>query len=199
MAVASNSRQAPEARAISSPWPRRPNPVTSVALRTPAATSTSAAARLSRRIDAMEASRSDGDVRPCRAPDTMSPVPSGFVSSSVSPGRAPPLRRSRSGWATPTTASPNFGSRSRIVWPPASVPPASRTTCAAPPTIAAMTSVGRSSGKAAIESAKSTRPPMAKTSEQAFAAAIAPKVAGSSTSGGKKSTVPITARSSESR
>ena len=97
------------------------------------------------------------------------------------------------------TASPNFGSGSRIVWPPASVPPASRTTSAAPPTIAAITSVGRSSGNAAIDSAKSTRPPIAKTSEQAFAAAIAPKVAGSSTSGGKKSTVPITARSSERR
>ena len=119
--------------------------------------------------------------------------------SSTSPGRAPPLRSSRSGWATPTTASPNFGSGSRIVWPPASVPPASRTTSAAPPTIAAMTSTGSSSGKAATDRANSTRPPMANTSEQALAAAIAPNVAGSATSGGKKSTVPMTARSSVSR
>ena len=35
------------------------------------------------------------------------------------------------GWAAPMTASPYFGSGSRIVWPPASVPPASRTFAAA--------------------------------------------------------------------
>ncbi len=84
------------------------------------------------------------------------------------------------------------------MWPPASVPPASRTTSAAPPTIAAITPGGRSSGNAATESANSTRPPIAKTSEQALAAAIAPNVAGSATRGGKKSTVPMTARSSVS-
>ena len=65
--------------------------------------------------------------------------------------------------------------------------------------MAAITSAGSSSGKAATDRAKSTRPPIAKTSEQAFAAAIAPNVAGSATSGGKKSTVPMTARSSDSR
>jgi hypothetical protein len=42
-------------------------------------------------------------------------------------------------------------------------------------------------------------PPIAKTSLRAFAAAIAPKSAGSSTSGGKKSTVKTSARSSSSR
>jgi hypothetical protein len=39
-------------------------------------------------------------------------------------------------------------------------------------------------------------PPIAKTSFKAFVAAIRPKVAGSSTSGGKKSTVKTIARSS---
>ena len=40
-----------------------------------------------------------------------------------------------------------------------------------------------------------TRPPMAKTSLQALAAAMAPKSSGSSTSGGKKSVVDTRARS----
>ena len=76
------------------------------------------------------------------------------------------------------TARPYFGSGSRIVWPPASVPPASRTLRAAPSKIAASTSRGRSSGNAAIDRANSTRPPIAKTSLSAFAAAISPNVRG---------------------
>jgi len=112
---------------------------------------------------------------------------------------APPLRSSLSGCAAPITARPYFGSGSRIVWPPASVPPASRTLDDAPSKIAASTSRGRSSGKAAIDSAKRTRPPIANTSLNAFAAAISPNVRGSSTSGGKKSSVPMMARSSLTR
>ena len=53
MAAASKTSRTPEARAISRPWPRSPKPVTSVAARIPAATSTSAAARFSRRMDAI--------------------------------------------------------------------------------------------------------------------------------------------------
>src|SRR5687768_15317462 len=53
------------------------------------------------------------------------------------------------------------------------------------------------SGNAAMLSASTTCPPMANTSLQALAAAIAPKSAGSSTSGGKKSVVDTIARSSE--
>ena len=48
-------------------------------------------------------------------------------------------------------------------------------------------------------SAITTRPPMANTSLQALAAAMAPKSAGSSTSGGKKSVVDTMARSSLTR
>ena len=114
----------------------------------------------------------------------------------MSPGRAPPLRSSRSGWAAPITASPYFGSGSRIVWPPASVPPASRTLAAAPSKTAASVSRGSSSGNAAIDRAKRTRPPIANTSLSAFAAAISPNVRASSTSGGKKSSVPMIASSS---
>ena len=126
-------------------------------------------------------------------------MPSRFVSTSRSPGRAPPLRSSLSGCAAPMTASPYLGSGSRIVWPPASVPPASRTLAEAPAKISVMTSRGRSSGKAAIDSANRTRPPIANTSESALAAAISPNVRGSSTSGGKKSSVPMIARSSPTR
>ena len=65
--------------------------------------------------------------------------------------------------------------------------------------IAAMASCGRRSGKAEMFSAITTRPPMANTSLQALAAAMAPKSAGSSTSGGKKSVVDTMARSSLTR
>ena len=47
--------------------------------------------------------------------------------------------------------------------------------------------------------ASTTRPPMAKTSLHALAAAIAPKSDGSSTSGGKKSVVDTSAVSALSR
>ena len=59
-----------------------------------------------------------------------------------------------------------------------------------------MAGFGKSSGKAAIESANSTRPPIANTSDSALAAAISPYATGSSTRGGKKSSVPMMARSS---
>ena len=135
------------------------------------------------------AARSPADALPWRLPLTSSPVPSRFVRISTSPGRAPPLRSSRSGCPAPMTARPYFGSGSRIVWPPASVPPASRTFDAAPSKTAASVSRGSSSGNAAIDSAKRTRPPIANTSLSAFAAAISPNVRASSTSGGKKSSV----------
>ena len=60
-------------------------------------------------------------------------------------------------------------------------------------------SIGSSSGNAAIDSANRTRPPIANTSDKALAAAISPYVRASSTSGGKKSSVNTSARSSSSR
>src|SRR5206468_5029087 len=65
---------------------------------------------------------------------------------------------------------------------------AARTCSSAPAKTAATMAVSSSSGNAAIESASSGTPPIAKTSLSAFVAAIRPKTAGSSTSGGKKST-----------
>ena len=44
----------------------------------------------------------------------ISPVPSGFVTKSESPGCAPFFGQIPSGRAVPTTASPYFGSASRI-------------------------------------------------------------------------------------
>ena len=125
-------------------------------------------------------------------------MPSGFVRKSASPGCAPFFGQIPEGCTVPTTASPYFGSGSRIVWPPASRAPAARTCESAAAKTAASVSTGSSSGKAAIESASSGEPPIANTSLSAFVAAIAPKSAGSSTSGGKKSSVKTSARSSSS-
>ena len=102
------------------------------------------------------------------------PVPSGLVRKSASPGLAPFFGQMPFGCTVPTTASPYFGSASRIVWPPASRPPAARTCWSAAAKISASISIGSSSGKAAIESASSGVPPIAKTSLSAFVAAIAP-------------------------
>ena len=101
-------------------------------------------------------------------------MPSGFVRKSASPGRAPLFGQKPSGWTVPTTASPYFGSSSRSVWPPARIAPAARTCSSAAPKIAASVSFGRLSGNAAIESASSGEPPIAKTSLSAFVAAIRP-------------------------
>ena len=111
-------------------------------------------------------------------------------------GRAPPLRSSRSGWAAPMTARPYLGSGSRIVCPPASVPPASRTLSDAPPKTCgqdvARQLLGERRDRQREEDAATHREHVA----HAFAAAISPNVRASSTSGGKKSSVPMIARSS---
>ena len=104
-------------------------------------------------------------------------MPSGFVRNSASPGCAPDFGQTPSGWTVPTTASPYFGSLSRIVCPPARIAPAARTCASAAARIAATVSCGSSSGNSAIESASSGRPPIAKTSFSAFVAAIVPKSA----------------------
>ena len=129
-------------------------------------------------------------------PASTMPVPSGFDSTSTSPGRAPAFVKMWSGCTRPCTARPKIGSSERIVWPPATTPPASRTTSDAADRIAPIASTGMRSGNAEMLSAITTRPPMANTSLHAFAAAIAPKSDGSSTSGGKKSVVDTIARSS---
>ena len=132
-------------------------------------------------------------------PASTMPVPSGFERTRASPARAPPFTHTRSGCTKPCTARPKIGSSERMVWPPATTPPASATTAAAAVRIAPTASTGIRSGKAEMLSAKATVAPMANTSLHALAAATAPKSAGSSTSGGKKSVVATTARSSLTR
>ena len=62
----------------------------------------------------------------------------------------------------PVTAYPNLISRSRTVWPPSSATPASRSASTPPLKIKRIVSASRSSsGKPAIASAVSGRPPMA--------------------------------------
>src|SRR5436190_2729337 len=177
--------------AVSCAWPSRPKPVTSVTACGEKGLSACAARSLSVVIQRAASERSPFSAR-------TRPVPSGFVRKTASPGRAPLFTQTPSGWTVPTTARPYFGSVSRIVWPPARIAPAARTCSSAPAKTAPTSSVGSSSGKAAIESARSGEPPIAKTSLSAFVAAIRPKSAGSSTSGGKKSTVKMSARSSSS-
>src|SRR5262245_50650078 len=62
--------------------------------------------------------------------------------------------------------------------------------------MAAMASGGMRSGNAEMFNASATDPPIVNSSLQALAAAMAPKSAGSSTSGGKKSVVDTIASSS---
>ena len=138
------------------------------------ARSSSAASLLSVRIHWTARSSGWEPVRPLLCPLMIRPVPRGFVRNSASPGRAPFFGQIASGWAVPMTASPYLGSASRIVCPPASSAPDARTCSSAAAKMRARISVGSSSGNAAIESARSGVPPIAKTSFRAFVAAIAP-------------------------
>ena len=89
----------------------------------------------------------------------------------------------------PVTARPYNGSAAVIVCPPRIGAPAAMATSAPPRRISLISPAGRSSGKPPIARAKRGSPPIAKTSEMAFVAAIRPNSYGSSTGGVKKSTV----------
>ena len=86
-----------------------------------------------------------------------------------------------------------------MLWPPASDAPASTTFSNPPRRIWRTVSAGIDSGTAMTLSAVMGVPPMAYTSESALAAATCPNTYGSSTMGGKKSTVCTIARSSRRR
>ena len=156
------ARFTPLLDAISLPCPSRLKPVTSVAACTPPVSRrVSAARRFSVSIDSMAAPRSSSRALPSLAAVTTMPVPSRFVRKSRSPGCAPAFVQNPCGCTTPVTTSPNFGSGSTTVCPPAISASASATFAAAPARIWPITSAGRSSGNAATFSAKSTLPPMA--------------------------------------
>src|SRR5438552_2554447 len=81
----------PLASAICAACPIRPKPVTSVAARAPALTAISAATRFSVAIWRVSLRASAGSRRWRLSAVESTPVPSGLVSSSRSPGRAPAL------------------------------------------------------------------------------------------------------------
>ncbi|MMZ63661.1 hypothetical protein D1872_259300 [compost metagenome] len=90
------------------------------------------------------------------------PTPIGLVKINRSPGLAPALVLTLSGWTSPVTARPNFGSLSSMEWPPTNVAPASFTLSAAPRRMSARMLLSRvEMGKATILSTVSGFPPMA--------------------------------------
>ena len=91
------------------------------------------------------------------------------------------------------TARPYLGSGSRMVWPPARMPPASRTFDEAPSRIARNAS-RREILREGRDGQREQHPAAHREDvRSALAAAISPNVRGSSTIGGKKSSVPMTA------
>ena len=87
------STSTPEERAISARWPARPKPVTSVQAWAPTSRASSDASRLSALIEAAIVSAAPAGARPICSANASTPVPSGLVSTSRSPGRAPALVR----------------------------------------------------------------------------------------------------------
>ena len=174
--------------------------MTSVAPRIPCRTRTSDAARLSVRIWAIAASRSASDVRPGAAPAHEQPRPEPLRQQQhVARARAAlaeqPVRVRGADDREPVL-------RLRVADRVAAGEHAARLADLRRGRLEhrrQRVGFGKSSGNAAIDSANSTRPPIANTSESALAAAISPYAAGSSTSGGKKSSVPRIARSSLTR
>ena len=134
----------------------------------------------------------------CRELST--PTPSGLVSVSGRPARAASLRSNRFGSPMPVTAIPYSGSGESMVCPPATGQPASRATAAPPRSTSASRSRSSTArGQPTRLIASTHSPPIAQTSDIAFAATMRPQSNGSSTTGVKKSAVLITARPASSR
>ncbi len=90
------------------------------------------------------------------------PVPSGLVSSSLSPGRRPVLEATLSGSMSPVTERPYLISSSSTLWPPTSAVPASRSASDPPRRMSArMDSGSRFTGKQTMFMAHHGVPPMA--------------------------------------
>jgi hypothetical protein len=174
--------------------------VTSVIADAPASIAARDASRFSLVITDTVPSMSRSSAIPRFSAVVASPPPTGFVNQSESPTDAVLLRRSREGCTVPVTAIPYFGSGSSIECPPTTATPAAAHTSAPPRRISRSTSPPRSaSGKATRFRAVTGTPPIAYTSDSAFAAAIRPKSYGSSTIGVKKSAVDTSASVSDSR
>ncbi len=92
------------ARAISHAWPSSAKPVTSVAACAPASDIARAASRPASSIVESEARITSSLALPNLMPVETTPVPTGFVRRSASPGRAPRLVTTRRGSMVPVTA-----------------------------------------------------------------------------------------------
>src|SRR5215813_9869378 len=124
---ASRSRStdtAPLARIISVRWPASPKPVTSVQACARAATSASAVLPDGRLIEARALSIHVPRAAPRMAAAKITPVPSGLLSTSLSPATRPPLRKARAFSTRPFTEKPSAISGPSPEWPPISAQPA---------------------------------------------------------------------------
>ena len=161
--------------AISSRWPMRAKPVTSVQAWTRYLTILSRALLFRVVIRRQASSMPSWEASsPLWAVDS-TPMPRGLVSSSTSPAWAPLLVSTRSGWTNPVTASPYLGSSSKMLWPPVMRQPASYTLSYPPRSIWWTASPGMSLGTHMRFRASLGSPPMAYTSLRALVAAICPK------------------------
>ena len=143
--------------AVSCACPSRPKPVTSVTALGAYGRRVSAASRLSVRIAptaAVERAVGRAPVALCLQHE---PGAERLREEHGVAGRAPLLAQMPSGWTVPTTASPYFGSSSRIVCPPARIAPAARTASSAPASTSPSTSIGSSSGNAVTDERQQRR------------------------------------------
>mmetsp|Transcript_119192 Transcript_119192/g.384854 ORF Transcript_119192/g.384854 Transcript_119192/m.384854 type:complete len:234 (+) Transcript_119192:421-1122(+) len=178
---------------ISTRWPARPKPVTSVQPRASCCSAMRAAGSLDRSMERRAAEMCWPRARCCISPAKRQPVPSGFVSSSLSPQLRPPFVMRRPVLpATPVTQRPRPGSGPSVVWPPARVHRAATSSRFAPAIIWKTSScISSSLPRVTVQSASAdcACAPMAKQSLSACRAAMRPKTKGSPTMDLKKSTV----------
>src|SRR6266849_5307696 len=175
-AAARSSAARPLAASRVCRWPSRPNPVTSVAACTPTASMARAAPALSVVIAATAGASSAALTRSRLSAVVSTPVPSGFVGTSASPGWAPAFVTMRSGCTSPIATMLYFGSGLSTEWPPNTNAPAACATSAPPRSTSPSSSNGSvSRGHPTTFNASSGVAPIAYTSENALAAAMRPK------------------------
>ena len=109
-ASAQTSAVTPLAAVMLRRWPSRPNPVTSVRAWTSSRGEHLGGAAVERRHHPDRLADRPERSSPFLAAVVMIPRPSGLVRMSTSPGLAPALVRTWSGWTVPTTARPKIGS-----------------------------------------------------------------------------------------
>ena len=174
---ASSTIRTPLRSAISQAWPSRPKPVTSVTAFGPTARSSVGRVRVQASHPGDRARERLGRDEPALRAVQDSPVPSGFVRNSASPGCAPAFGHTRVGM----DGADDGQAELRLVV--AQRVPAGEDRARAAHGLGRVRGPprpprrGSSSGNAATDSASSGRPPIAKTSLSAFVAAIAPKSA----------------------